>query len=234
MKNVIKAIGTIAVVIALVFTMAACGDGGGGGGGGGGGSNPLSKTSYTWTNGTNSYDLTITEKGRATVKSGTYVLVIINGPSVKISEGTATETAGGIKLSNTGGTPFEIKITNTEIEVPTVDIVTDKGTVNVTAHTKTVEKEESKTPSISGSNVNITDNVYYTTSAKPTDFSNFMYYDDNIYPLSKVLQGSPSVKINNGKVTINMGAPKPSEMVEISDLFNGPGLKISDKSANAM
>jgi hypothetical protein len=234
MKNVtnaskVRLIGTIVLAAAIAFTMAACGDGGGGGGG----VKTLSKTSYTWNDGTNDYDLTITEKGRAGVTSGTYVLVIINGTTVKISEGTATETAGSIRLSNTGGTAFTITITDTEITVPAATIVTDSGNVAVTAHIKPVEKDESKTPSISGSNVNITDNVYYTTSTKPTDFSYYMDFDTGTcHLLSGVIQGSPSVKINNGKVTINIGAPKASEMIKISDYINAPGLKISDKSAN--
>jgi len=38
MKNTIKVLGIIALVVAIGFSFAACGDGGGGGGGGGGGS----------------------------------------------------------------------------------------------------------------------------------------------------------------------------------------------------
>jgi hypothetical protein len=111
MKKTLKLIGTIVLAVAIVFTMAACG------GGGGGGCNPLSNTSYKWTDGGNSYDLIISETGaKANIRSGNFLLLITASGNTTPYTGTATSSGDDITLKS-GGDTVELTLSGNDLTV---------------------------------------------------------------------------------------------------------------------
>jgi len=119
MKNVIKLLGVISMVLIIGLSMASCGGDDGGGGTGTAAAVPTSVT-YEAEYGTNSYKLVITKaaEGRAVqpANGDTYVLtitVIATGSKTE-SRGTVTETTStSIKLTPDNGTQITVTIAKT-------------------------------------------------------------------------------------------------------------------------
>jgi hypothetical protein len=110
MKKTLKLIGTIVLTSAIAFTMAACGDGGGGG-------NPLSNTSYTWTNTGTSYNLIISQtSARANIRSGSFLLLITAAGDTTPYTGTATSSGDDITLKS-GSDTVELTLSGNNLTV---------------------------------------------------------------------------------------------------------------------
>jgi len=95
---------------------------------------------------------------------------------------------------------------------------------------------------ISGNNITSGAEVVYDSSIKNiTEAKNVIDYCFSLYssdvgvePLSKFLDGSPSVTVNNNKVTINLGIPKSAYLDTIIDLWGGEieGVTLNPINAN--
>ena len=94
-----------------------------------------------------------------------------------------------------------------------------------------------------GNNITSGAEVVYDSSIKDlteakgkTDFGYTYYYDEEenneeIKPLSEFLDGSPSVKISGGKVTINFGTPKSDYLSTFNNWLTEYGLTVSPSNA---
>jgi hypothetical protein len=224
-KAMLRIAGIAALAAAMVFTAASCDDGA---------ESPVvrapNNSTYTWTEGTSSYRLTITEPdgvGRAVVTDGNFVLVVMNssGVATLVLTGTSTGGENSFSLKPDGGSAIAVTINGSTITISaTVGGVTIRGGSNL-------QVEPGTAPSVSGDKVRIEDYVIY--AAGYTTATNFSYcWEGAVTPLSNAISGTPSVTVNGGKLSISLDAPKQSALNIIGNGFGfPPGVSASDKNA---
>jgi hypothetical protein len=205
MKNALKTAGTIAIIMALVFTFTACGNGTTGGGSV---HETLNSESYSWADGNDSYVLEITQSGRA-VTNGNYTLTHFDpdGNDNVLSTGTASGTASNITLTPKNGSPFTIEMTAAEVTVTgTSDIKSGQRPVTV----------------VSNAPINYGVQDKNKAEVQTADFS--YRYKDGAHLCSVI--NAAEVKVNGGKLSISFGTPKPNFMYKV-DYIKGPDITFS-------
>lgn len=208
MKKLWKLVGIIALIVAIGFSIAACSNNGDGGG-----ETPASI--YTWTDSdSNNYELIITEAGRA-VTSGNYTLTItLKAGGTKTSTGTASGSAGSITLTPSSGSAIAITI---NVNTLTITGAVDGFTLG--GGTVTIEETSiSSNTTIGGDRIRLTGLPIELNGCTQTDFSYFGGGD----PISNIITGSASVKINGGKLNISLDVPKTLVNFSLTDITVNP------------
>jgi hypothetical protein len=193
MKNEIKTIGILMLLIALIFTIINCQDNSGGGGGGiTVGERTLANTSYTWSNSGTDYELIISEK-RAVI-SGNFLLLITAGGSTTSITGTAAGSGNDIILTS--------KKDSVTLTINGSALTVSKGTFagEAIASGKVTKKDgntgSSNNPFIGiwSESVDSSSYSYATLEIKNSTFK--ITYQENIFPVPPL---NGTYVINGGK-----------------------------------
>jgi uncharacterized protein YjdB len=139
----------------------------------------------------------------------------------------ATVSENGIVIAvSDGSTTITVKTEDSDITATCAVTVTTYtgGNVNISATTLTI------------TNAPVAKKDWYTDNGKEVDLyiqfdetvNGLSYIDDKT--LSNVFDGSNTVTLIDGKLSISLGTPKPTELMSLSETNNG--LTISDKTAS--